>query len=65
MPFRITITQSEDANAPVSDQIERYSQTVDHLDLQAVIAAINTPAKPPKKRRSDAGKPRAQKGGQA
>lgn len=43
------------------DGTELYSQTVDSLDLKAVIAAVNTPPPPEpvkRKRRKDAGQPK-------
>lgn len=56
MPFTITIHRDNETQV--------YSQTVESLDLKAVINVINTPPPPEppkKKRRSDAGKPRAPK----
>ncbi len=54
MPFKITVTElsatkSEMVQAtevvsvevPVRDEIERYSQTVDTLDIKRVIDAVN------------------------
>jgi hypothetical protein len=60
MPFHITII--EETDMPVANSatqlplsIERYSQRVDAIDLQAIIIAVN---KGPKKVRADAGIPR-------
>jgi hypothetical protein len=49
--FRITITEftkSDQDDAPVPNALERYTQSVDAIDLPKIIAAVN--AKPRKAR---------------
>jgi hypothetical protein len=66
MKYVVTITEvgcDELGNDSASSNVIRYQQTVDKIDIQAVINAVNTspvPARAPRKRarRSDAGKPR-------
>lgn len=56
MPFTVTIT--EYSSDPQVEPVKRFEQTVDSLNTQAVIQAVNTPppAVPkPKKPRSDKG----------
>jgi hypothetical protein len=61
-----TITISRTLETPltsteVSTPVSIFSQTLEHINLKAVIDAINLPVKPPKRRRSDVGKPRTPK----
>lgn len=63
MPYTITVTESND-NTDSSLPLQRYTQTVDALDLNRLIQAVNTPPapEPPKrKKRADAGKPKTPK----
>jgi len=61
MPYTVTVTESD---SPTNTPIPRYTQTVDKLDLNRLIQAVNTPPapEPPKrKKRADAGKPKTPK----
>lgn len=53
-----TISIQEDVHQSDGSEavVQRYAQTVDTLDMQAIIAAVNNK---PRARRSDAGKARA------
>jgi hypothetical protein len=53
MPFTISIHKD--------NETQIFQQTVESINLKAVIDAINLPVKAPKKVRKDAGKPRAPK----
>jgi hypothetical protein len=60
---KYVVTITEVGNSDESSSTICYQQTVDTLDIQSVIAAVNSspvPAREPRKRakRSDAGKPR-------
>ena len=52
MSFKIVVTEvtrqiSDDANSMKAVEVERYAQTVEELDLRAVMAAVNhRPRKP-------------------
>ena len=48
MKYQVTIEEfTDDQNPVLNEGIERYRQTVDVLDLKAVMAAVNkTPRKP-------------------
>jgi len=51
MPFQTTVTELlKDGTV-----LERFKQTVDHLNLTAVIQAVNMPVAAPKKPRKDKG----------
>jgi hypothetical protein len=60
MRFTVTIHEVDEETG---SEIPRYSQTVDHIDMHAVINAVNsnTPAGRQRALRSDAGKPRIRK----
>ena len=57
MRYSITITEIE-SGEDGEREITRYSQTVDSIDMNAIISAVNSA---PRQRalRSDAGKPKA------
>lgn len=58
------MNQTTTVTVTTLDGTQLYSQTVENLNLKAVIAAVNTPGEPQKpvrKRRVDAGKSRAPK----
>lgn len=46
MPFLMTVTEQRENPAAA---VQRYTQVVDALDLDAVIRAVNTPPPPPKR----------------
>jgi len=50
--LKVTVVETNDL---FKDGIERYSQTVDALDMQALIQAVN---KQPRAPRADKGQPR-------
>lgn len=56
MRFSITITEIE-AGEDGEREITRYQQTVDAIDMNAIISAVNSPPRARALRR-DAGKPR-------
>jgi hypothetical protein len=58
--YQITINEIDDETAT---EIVRYQQTVDHVDLAAVLSAVNIAPVGGRLRalRSDAGKPRKRK----
>ena len=60
MKYQITINEIDDETAT---EMVRYQQTVDNVDMQAVINAVNNAPVGRRLRalRSDAGKPRAKK----
>jgi hypothetical protein len=63
MPFTVNVYKYEDC-VDGNHTTQLYSQTVEVIDLVKVIEAVNAtppPTAKPKKRRSDAGKPRAPK----
>lgn len=59
MPFRIVVTELD--AAPIGAQeknaeIKRYEQTVDELDLRAVMDAVNKTKRGPRVAKKDAAK---------
>ncbi len=65
--YTITITETEEDGDAEAGDILRYSQTVDAIDMNAIISAVNKTPQPERRRavRSDAGKPRPKEIGEA
>lgn len=63
MPYTVTVTET-DYSPDTPTTLQRYTQTVDTLDLNRLIQAVNTPPAPEptkRKKRADAGKPKTPK----
>lgn len=56
-----TVKITENTPDPNLGEIERFSATVDELDLEQVIQAVYRKPRAPRKPRSDAGKTRGDK----
>jgi len=52
MAFRIVVTEVFEGTNVKPEEVERYRQTVDELDLRAVMAAVNQKKRGPRERKA-------------